>query len=132
MAADDYEVTSDDAQNWADRVQEESSKTDFEGSGTQEAQTKYQDNAGDAGDAYAAGVAAYIGEDASSVTVDGDYEDGASEAGSDWANGISGAGERWAGGVQGKQDEYQENANARAQAWFSNYAAGVQGENGTD
>jgi len=126
MAADDYEVTSEDASRWSSAVQEDEAQQAFQGSGNSENANEYESNAGNAGDEYAAGVAEYAGISESEVAVDDDYESGAAQAGSEWQQGVQGAGERWAEGVAGSESEYLEGAEGAAQDWFNNYVEGVQ------
>lgn len=125
MPASDYEVTEDDAELWSERAQTEEAQENFQNSGTSANAEKYEENASNAGDDYASGVADYIGADPDEIAVDDDYEDGVDGAGGDWSSGVSGAGERWAEGVEGKQDEYLEGAQGAGQKWFDNYAEGV-------
>jgi len=88
MAADDYEVTSEDASRWSSAVQEDEAQQAFQGSGNSENANEYESNAGNAGDEYAAGVAEYAGISESEVAVDDDYESGAAQAGSEWQQGV--------------------------------------------
>jgi len=126
MPADDYEVTQDDASRWSSAVQEEEAQQAFQNSGNSDNANEYEQNAGSAGDEYAAGVAEYANIDPSDVQVDDEYESGSSSAGSEWQSGVQGAGERWADGVAGAEDEYLEGAEGAAQDWFNNYVEGVQ------
>jgi hypothetical protein len=127
MPANDYSEGIDGAGSaWEDGVDTDEAKNSYQSGATSDTAEDYEDAAGDAGDAYAEGVAEYAGIDEGDVTVDSDYEDGASEAGSNWQQGVSGAGEDWADGVQGKGDKYEENAADSAQEWFSGYVEGVQ------
>lgn len=127
MPADDYsEGIQGAGSSWEDGVQTDEAKNNYQGGATSDAADDYESAAGASGDAYAEGVAEYAGIDANDVTVDGDYESGASSAGSEWRQGVSNSGDKWAAGVQGKGQKYEENAAESAAEWFSGYVEGVQ------
>jgi len=128
MTASDYEVTEDDAELWAERVQDEESKESFENSATSDNGEKWAEEASDSADAYAAGVADYINASESDIEVEDDYADGCEDNGGAWTSGVNGSAERWADGVEDAQDEYEDGTSGAGQKWFSNYKDGVQGE----
>ena len=128
MTASDYEVTDEDVERWSDRVQDEDSRQSFENAATSDNGDKWADNASDSGDAYAQGVADYIGSDASDIGVADEYEDGCQDNGDAWTNGLSGTSDRWANGVEGAEDAYREGTEGAGQEWFSNYVEGVEEE----
>lgn len=128
MPADDYSDGMDGAgQTWKDRVDTDESESNYEGGATSEAADNYEQNAGEAGDSYAEGVASYFGVDETDVQVDDDYESGVRDAGSSWQQGVSASGEKWRDGVsRADASEYEQSAKDAAQDWFNNAKEGIQ------
>lgn len=128
MPADDYRDGIEGAGSaWKEEVDTDEAENNYEGGATNDAADDYQSNASASSDAYAEGLADYLGISANDVGTASSYANGVSEAGAAWREGVSRSGGKWRRGVsRASASDYEEAAAAAADDWFQNFSEGVQ------